>query len=108
MDRAIHWFLHKFNVDLAACLMCPVTAPTQHLHPFTGHMQQLRTFPFLNEDIIMDGLCLELPARLRHTLLVRKVFHLIKADSMADLDAKKVESGGDRKRIDNLPIGQAQ
>ena len=24
--------------------------------------QQLRTFPFLNEDIIMDGLCQELPA----------------------------------------------
>ena len=31
-----------------------------------------------------------------------------KADSMADLAAKKVESGGDRKRIDNLPIGQVQ
>ena len=30
------------------------------------------------------------------------------ADSMADLAAKKVESGGDRKRIDNLPIGQVQ
>ena len=28
------------------------------------------------------------------------------ADSMADLAAKKVESGGDRKRINNLPIGQ--
>ena len=31
-----------------------------------------------------------------------------KADSMADLAAKEVESGGDRKRIDNLPIGQVQ
>ena len=31
-----------------------------------------------------------------------------KADSMADLAAKKVESGGDRKRTDNLPIGQVQ
>ena len=31
-----------------------------------------------------------------------------KGDSMADLAAKKVESDGDRKRIDNLPIGQAQ
>ena len=30
------------------------------------------------------------------------------ADSMADLAAKKVKSGGDRKRIDNLPIGQVQ
>ena len=36
MDRAIHWFPHKVNVDLvdtlqvfkaAACLMCPATAP---------------------------------------------------------------------------------
>ena len=31
-----------------------------------------------------------------------------KADSMADLVAKKVESGGDKKRIDNLPIEQVQ
>ena len=31
-----------------------------------------------------------------------------KADSMADLAAKKVESGGDRKRKDNLPIGEVQ
>ena len=30
------------------------------------------------------------------------------ADSKAGLAAKKVESGGDRKRIDNLPIGQVQ
>ena len=30
------------------------------------------------------------------------------ADSMADLAAKKVESGGDKKKIDNLPIGQVQ
>ena len=28
--------------------------------------------------------------------------------SMANLDAKKVESGGDKKRIDNLPIEQVQ
>ena len=30
------------------------------------------------------------------------------ADSMADLAAKKVESDGERKMIDNLPIGQVQ
>ena len=30
------------------------------------------------------------------------------ADRMADLAAKKVESGRDRKRINNLPIGQVQ
>ena len=31
---------------------------------------------------------------------------LFEADSMADLAAKKVESGGEKKRINNLPIGQ--
>ena len=31
-----------------------------------------------------------------------------KADSMEDLAAKKVESGRNRKRIDNLPIGKVQ
>ena len=31
-----------------------------------------------------------------------------KADSMADLVAKKVESGGERKRIDNLPIERVE
>ena len=71
-DRAIHWFLHKFNVDLedtlrafkaAACLMCPATAPLLNPTPASVHWpQQLRTFPFLNENIIMDGLCQELPA----------------------------------------------
>ena len=40
-------------------------------------------------------------------LLVRKVFHS-KADSMEDLAAKKVKSCRNRKRIDNLPIGQVQ
>ena len=30
------------------------------------------------------------------------------ADSVEDLAAKKVESGRNRKRIDNLPIGQVQ
>ena len=31
-----------------------------------------------------------------------------KADSMGDLAAEKVESGRNRKRIDNLPIRQVQ
>ena len=31
-----------------------------------------------------------------------------KADSMEDLAAKKIESGRNRKRMDNLPIGQVQ
>ena len=63
---ASHWFLHKFNVDLvdtvqafkaAARLMCPATAPLLNPTPASFHLpQQLRAFPFLNEDIIMDGL----------------------------------------------------
>ena len=63
----------KFNVDLvdtlrafkaAACLMCPATAPLLNPTPASVHWpQQLRTFPFLNENIItVDGLCQELPA----------------------------------------------
>ena len=54
---AIHWFLHKFNVDLvdtvqalkaAARLMCPATAPLLHPTPASFHLpQQLRAFPFL-------------------------------------------------------------
>ena len=81
---AIHWFLHKFNVDLldtlqafkaAARLMCPATAPLLNPTSASVHLpQQLRAFPFLNEDIIMDGQCQELAA-------------------------KKVESGGHRTRI---------
>ena len=68
------WILSEHS-KAAACLMCPVTAldPT----PASVHWpQELRTFPFLNEDIIMDGLCHWEAASLRHTLLVRKVFHL--------------------------------
>ena len=117
MDRAIQWFLHKFNVDLvdtlrafkaAACLMCPATAPLLNPTPASVHWpQQLGTLPFLNENMIMDGLCQELPAYgIPQVALAGCVS--FEADSMADLAAKKVESGGDRKRIDNLPIGQVQ
>ena len=42
----------------------------------------------------MEGLCQELPA-----YLARAEGVLFKADSMADLAAKKVKSGGDRMRI---------
>ena len=101
---AIHWFIHKFNVDLvdtvqafkaAAGLMCPATAPLLNPTPASFHLpQQLRAFPFLNEDIIMDGLCRELPA-----YFARAEGVSFKVDRMADLAAKKVESGGDRMRI---------
>ena len=98
---AIHWFLHQFNVDLvdtvqafkaAARLMCPATAPL--FNPTPASNLQLRAFPFLNEDIIMDGLSRELPA-----YFARAEGVSFKADRMAGLAAKKVESGGDRMRI---------
>ena len=99
---AIHWFLRKFNVDFAdtlrafkaARLMCPATAPS--LNPTPASIQQLRAFPFLNEDAIVDGLCQELPA-----YLARAEGVSFRADNMADLAAKKVEWW--RQNADNLP-----
>ena len=61
-NDAIHWFLHRFNVDLvdtlrafkaaaAARLMCSATASLplpgsiQHLHPFTGRNSCGRSAP---------------------------------------------------------------
>ena len=87
MDRAIHWFLYNWTSSTlvlwilsehskpqpAWCALPLLLYSTQHLHPFTG-CNQLRTFPFLNEDIVMDGLCQE-HASLWHTLLVQKVFY---------------------------------
>ena len=95
---AMHCFLHKFNVDLvdtvqafkaAARLMCPAAAtaplPAQP-NTWSFHLpQQLRAFPFLNEDIIMDGQGRELPA-----YFARAEGVSFKADRMADLAAKKV------------------
>ena len=85
--------------------MCPATAPLLNPTPASVHWpQQLRTFTFLNEDIIMDGLCQPT------AYLARAEGVSFIADSVADLAAKEVESGGDRKRIivDNIPIGQVQ
>ena len=115
MDRAIHWSLYnKFNVDLvdtlrackaAACLLCPATAPLLNPTPASVHWpQQLRTFPFLNEDIIMDGW--PVPAYGIYLACAESVS--FKPVSMEDLAAKKVESGRNRKRMDNLPIEQVQ
>ena len=71
----IHWFLHKFNVDLVDALrafkaaarlimMCPANAPLLNPTPASVQWpQQLRAFPFLDEDTgIIDYLCQELPA----------------------------------------------
>ena len=112
---AIHWFLHKFNVDLvdtvqafkaAARLMCPATAPLLNPTPASIHLPQFTAagipLSFLNEDIIMDGLSRELPA-----YFARAEGVSFKADRMADLAAKKVESGRDRMRI-ICHIGQVQ
>ena len=105
----IRGFLHRFNVDLvdtvqafkaAARLMCPATAPLLNPTPASFHLpQQLRAFPFLNEEIIMDGLSQEpLPA-----YFARAEGVSFKADRMADLAARKVESLRWRQNEDNLP-----
>ena len=55
---AIHWFLHKFNVDLVDTLrlMCPAIAPLLNPTAASVHWpKQQRALPFENEDIIMDG-----------------------------------------------------
>lgn len=67
VDPAIQWFLRKFNVDLydtllafkAARLMCPVNV--QWLKPTQESVESLRAFPFLDSDVIMNGLKEELP-----------------------------------------------
>ena len=69
------WILSEHSKPTAG-LVCPATAPLLNpTHAPVHWPQQLRTFPFLNEDIIMDGLCQELPAYRIPALLVRKVFH---------------------------------
>ena len=65
--QAVRWFLEKFNVQLydttrafkAARLMCPSTL--RSLAPTAATVQQLRIFPFLNDDSIINDLCAELP-----------------------------------------------
>ena len=119
VSDAIHWFLHKVNVDLVdspsiqnrSLLEVPCTchAPLLNPTPASVHwLQQLQIFPFLNEDT-------GTPSWMACARSCQPVAYLacaegvsFKADSMADLTAKKVESGGDRKRIGNLPIGQVQ
>ena len=94
----------------AACLVCPATAPLLNATPASVHWpQQLRTFPFLNEDIVMEAACARsTPAYGIPCSCGKSVFHSFEADSMEDLAGKKVESGRNRKRMDNLPIGQVQ
>ena len=112
--HAIHWFLHKFNVDLvdtlrlgafkAAHRLCRATAPLLNHLPNACILSLAAAAvgipsPFRNEDSIMDGLCQELPARLRIPCLCRRCS--FKADSMADLAAKKVDWWTQNE--DNLP-----
>ena len=97
------WISEHSKPQPAWCALPLLLYSTQHLHLLIHWPQQLRTYPFLNEDIIIDGLCQELPAYLACAEGVS-----FKAESMEDLAAKKVESGRNRKRIDNLPIGKVQ
>ena len=64
---AVHWFIQKFNVQFytimrafkAARLMCSVTVQT--LGPTPADVQQLRVFPFLDDDAVLNDLAVELP-----------------------------------------------
>ena len=99
------WILSKHSKPQPVwCALPLLHYSTQHLHPFTCLNLQLRAFPFLNEDIIMHGpiMSRELPA-----YFARAEGVSFKADRMADLTTKKVESGGDRMRI-ICYIGQVQ
>ena len=70
VEPATTWFLRKFDVDLydvvvafkAARLFCPVSI--QWLRPTNALVESLRAFPFLDSDVIIDGLKAELPAYL--------------------------------------------
>ena len=70
VEPAIQWFLRKFNVILydtvsafkAARLMCPVSV--QWLRPTQATVESLRIFPFLDNDVIINGLNTELPVYL--------------------------------------------
>ena len=67
VQPAIQWFLMKFNVELydtvsafkAARIMCPVAV--QWLRPTPASVEALRHFPFLNTDVIINGLIRKLP-----------------------------------------------
>ena len=97
--EAVHFFLRKFNVDFfntltafkAARLMCPATVRSLGVTPVS--VQQLRAFPFLNEDVIINGLCEELPLYLGMAEDV--VFN---GDSLADVVMKKVEWWRDHEK----------
>ena len=64
---AVLWFHRKFNGELyntvrafkAARLMCPATV--NFLNPNADAIKQLRVFPVLDQDAIMQGLLDELP-----------------------------------------------
>ena len=93
------WILSKHSKLQPLCLlMCPGTVPLLNPTPASFHLpQQLRAFPFLNEDIIMDGLSRELAAYFARAGVSFKV------DRMADLAAKKVDWVRWRQNEDNLP-----
>lgn len=89
---AVQWFMRKFNVELyplmrvfkAARYFCPATV--RSLAPTPATVQNLRSFPFLDDDGILDNLTAELP----HYLAAAEdtVFC---GESIKEVSAKKVE-----------------
>ena len=89
---AVHWFQRKFNVELydtvrafkAARLLCP--ASVQSLGVTPENVSQLRAFPFLDEDKIIDDLSAELPR-----YLAAAEGAVFPGDSLAEKAEKKVK-----------------
>ena len=107
VSDAIHWFLHKFNVDLvdtlrafvaAACLMCPATAPLPNPKPALVHWpQQLRGHsPFL----MRTSSWMACSRSYQHALLMQKVFHSKLATWQICCQESRV---GWTRNEDNLP-----
>ena len=117
-DRAIHWFFfNKFRATLTLWILSEHSKPqpawcalplllysTQHLHPFTGR-NNCGHSPFLMRTSSWMA-CARSCQPMAY--LARAEGVSFKADGMEDLASKKVELGRNRKRIDNLPIGQVQ
>ena len=92
---------------LAVPCHCSFTQPNTCIRSLASTINSCWHSPFLmRTSSWMDGLCQELPAYGIYLACAESVS--FKADSMENLAAKKVESGRNRKRMDNLPIEQVQ
>ena len=100
------WILSEHSQPQPAWCDLPLLLySTQHLHPFTGR-NSCGHSPFLMRTSSSWKACSRSCQPMAYLACVEGFS--FKADSMEDLAAKKIESGRNRKRMDNLPIGQVQ